>query len=504
MSNGRPHGQGWLTPILYLSQNFISRLGVIIVTTAAVLWLFLLPASLRGQYQHPYLGILAYLALPGVFFTGLLLIPLGILWEARRERRQGKYPRIFEPLTLQSPVVKRLALFIGITTLVNIIIGSQFAYSAVSYMDGVTFCGRSCHTVMQPEYAAYQNSPHSRVDCVACHIGPGASWFVRSKLSGLGQVFAVTFNTYPRPIPTPVRNLRPARETCEACHWPQKFTEDRLRIISKYGDDEANTATRTVLLMRMSKSGAGPGIHGAHLGTGVTIHYSPADESRQAIPRVEYRNTVTGQTAVYTAADAKPGTVAKLPVREMDCMDCHNRPTHTFQLPDRAVDLAMSDGLISPALPGIKKRAVEALRKPYGSQEEAARAIPAAIAGFYEKSQPAVYVSRRGDIEGAAKAVLAIYNRNVFPQMKVTWGSYPNNLGHMDFPGCFRCHDGSHSTADGKSIANDCNTCHQMLAMDEPNPKILSDLGLAAAPAAPISEQAPGAKTGLVNGRPAQ
>ena len=354
----------------------------------------------------------------------------------------------------------------------NIAIGSQVTYRAITYMDSVTFCGKTCHTVMQPEFAAYQNSPHSRVECVACHIGPGASWFAQSKLSGLSQVFAVILNTYPRPIPTPVHNLRPARETCEACHWPQKFVEDRLQIVDKYADDEHNTLTKTVLLMRISGAGQQPGIHHAHLAPGVTISYNPADESRQTIARVEYHNSVTGRTTVYTASDAKPASLKNLPLRQMDCMDCHNRPTHTFQLPERAVDLAMQAGAISPALPFIKKVAVEALRKEYKSQGEAAAGIRAAIESYYETGD-------RAAIDRAAGAVVAIYERNVFPNMHITWGAYPNNLGHMDFPGCFRCHDGSHTSADGRSIPNDCDTCHKTLAMDEANPKVLTELGLA-------------------------
>jgi hypothetical protein len=476
------HGErleGWLAPVVYLSKNWISRIGVIVVTTATVLWLFLLPASFRGEFRHPYLGILAYLILPALFFLGLFLIPAGIFLHIRTERREGRYPVHYNPLTLQTPELRQLAMFIGITTLVNIAIGSQLTYRAITYMDSVAFCGQTCHTVMQPEYAAYQNSAHSRVECVACHIGPGASWFVQSKLSGIGQVFAVTFNTYPRPIPTPVRNLRPARETCEACHWPQKFGGDRLRIIDKYADDETNTLTKTVLLMRIGGGKGHPGIHGAHLGPGISIDYSPSDESRQTIPRVEYRNAATGSSAVYTAADAKPEALKSLTVRQMDCMDCHNRPTHTLQLPERAVDNAMTLGDISPTLPFIKKTAVAVLRKDYRSQSEAAVAIPAAIDKFYQSGSAAVYSARRADIERAGRAVLAIYDRNVFPNMRVTWGSYPNNLGHMDFPGCFRCHDGNHVAPDGKAVANDCNTCHQTLAMDEPSPKILSELGLA-------------------------
>jgi hypothetical protein len=469
--------RNWVYPVVYLSKNWISRIGVIVVTTATVLWLFLLPTSVRGEYQHPYIGILAFLLLPGLFFLGLILIPLGIWLQVRIERKAGR-PLTYNPLTLRTPEVRQLIWFVGVTTLVNFVIGSQLTYRAVTYMDGVAFCGKTCHTVMEPEYVAYQNSPHSRVECVACHIGPGASWFVKSKLSGLGQVIAVALNNYPRPIPVPVRNLRPARETCEACHWPQKFEQDRLKIIDDYADDEGNTHTKTVLLMRISGGGEHPGIHFAHLAPGVSIYYNPSDESRQTIARVEYKNSTTGRSEVFTSADAKPEALKNLPTRLMDCVDCHDRPTHTFQLPGEAVNLALAAGAISPTLPFIKKTAVEALRKEYPTQAAAGVGIAASIESFYRTSSPAVWATRRSDIDRAARAVVAIYDRNVFPHMRVTWGTYPNNLGHMNFPGCFRCHDGSHLTAAGKAIPNDCDTCHVTLAMDEPNPKILTELGV--------------------------
>src|SRR5207247_3320092 len=223
--------RGWLSPFVHLSNNWISLLGVVIVTSATVLWLFLLPTTLRGEPRNPYFGIIVYLLLPAAFFGGLLLIPLGMLWRKRRELRSGQLAASLPPLNFRNPEVRRLVAFIGLTTFANLVIASQLTYSAVNYMDGVTFCGQTCHTVMQPEFTAYQNARHSRGECVKCHIGPGAGWFVRSKLSGVGQVFAVTFNTYPRPIPTPVHNLRPARETCETCHRPQVYGGDRLRVV---------------------------------------------------------------------------------------------------------------------------------------------------------------------------------------------------------------------------------------------------------------------------------
>lgn len=467
----------WLSPVAHLTNNWVSRIGVALVTSATVLFLFLLPSTVHSDVQHPYLGILSFLIIPSIFFLGLALIPVGMLLLVRQERRLGVFPETFREITARPGEIKRLLIFVTVMTLVNIVIGSVLTYRAVNYMDSVSFCGKACHSVMDPEFAAYQNSPHSRVECVACHIGPGASWFVQSKLSGLGQVFAVTFDTYPRPIPTPVRNLRPARETCEACHWPQKFGADRLRILTHYADDEANTLTKTVLLMRIGGGTIGRGIHDAHLAPGVEIRYSPTDEKRQQIPRVEYRNTATGRVTVYTAADAKPD-VANLPTRLMDCVDCHNRPTHTFEMPAGAVDRAMVAGAI-PLLPYVKKQTVDLLQKNYRTQDDAAAAIPAALEQYYKQNYAAVYNSRHEDIRRAANTTVAIYRRNVFPNMRVAWGTYPNNIGHMDFTGCFRCHDDAHAAPDGKKIMQDCNTCHQMLAMDEPQPKILTDLGLA-------------------------
>ncbi len=476
--NSNRRSRGWLSPVIHLSNNWMSLLGVVVVTTATVFWLFLLPITLRGTTQSPYIGILAFLTVPAPFFGGLVLIPLGIWLKRRREGRTGIYPPDFPPLTWHNRELRKLVYFFGGATALNIIIGSQLSYGAVNYMDSVTFCGQTCHAVMQPEFTAYQNSPHSNVECVKCHIGPGAGWFVRSKLSGVGQVFAVMFNTYPRPIPTPVHNLRPARETCEACHWPQKYGADRVMVVPKYADDETNSLTKTVLLMKIGGGNNGVGIHGTHLGgpgNRIVIRYGHSDEARQNIPCVQYE--VNGRTTEYLTADAKPGC-AGLDVRDMDCMDCHNRPSHTFELPEHAVDRALNDGLISATLPFAKKKAVEILKANYASQDDAAQKIPAAFEKFYQDSYPPVWAERRREVTAAAVHVLGIYRRNVFPDMGVTWGKYPLNIGHNDYPGCFRCHDGAHNAKGGSSITQDCNACHNVLAMDEANPKILTDLGI--------------------------
>jgi nitrate/TMAO reductase-like tetraheme cytochrome c subunit len=471
-------GRGWLSPVIHLANNWISLAGVVIVTTAGIFWLFLLPVTLRGETENPYIGILAFLTIPAPFFGGLLMIPLGMWLKRKREGRAAIYPPTFPPLNWQNHDFRKLAYFVGVTTVLNIAIASQLTYGAVSYMDSVTFCGQTCHTVMQPEYTAYQNSPHSRVECTKCHIGPGASWFVKSKLSGVRQVFAVAFNTHPRPIPTPVHNLRPARDTCEACHWPQKYGQDRVQVLNKFAEDEKNTNTKTVLLMKIGGGNHGIGIHGTHLGRSkgeVVINYGHSDEARQDIPWVE--SIVNGKRTVYKTAAAKDDG-AGLQMREMDCMDCHNRPSHTFDLPDRALDRAMANGAISPALPWAKKEGLELLKANYLSREEASSKIPASFIAFYERSQPQVYAQHTAEVKAAANEVLAIWMRNIFPDMKVTWGRYPINLGHNDFPGCFRCHDGGHNASDGRTITQDCNACHNLLSMEEESPKILTDLGM--------------------------
>lgn len=469
----------WLRPLVYLSNNFISLTGVVIVTTATIFWLYFLQITMRGVVPNPYMGIAVYMVVPAFFILGLILIPIGIWWNRRSKTAKGQMPAEFPPLDPANPELRKLVGFIGVTTVLNLIIAAQFSYSAINYMDSVTFCGQTCHTVMQPEFTAHQRSPHSRVECVSCHIGPGAGWFVRSKLSGTGQVIAVLLNNYPRPIPVPVHNLRPARETCETCHWPQKFDEDRLRDIVSFSSDEQNTETHTVLLMHLGGGPSRVGIHGRHVGAGIQVRYYASDEQRQNIPWVEY--TSGGQTTVYAAAGATRPPESKL--RVMDCIDCHNRPTHIFQLPERAIDEQLALGQVSPTLPFAKKTGVSLIKADYKTRKDAAEKIPAAFEDFYKTNYPQIYSQRRDDINRAAQGVLAAYLNNIFPQMKVTWGTYPNNLGHTDFIGCFRCHDEAHTSKDGKTITQDCSACHNLLASDEKNPKILVDLGLVNAPA---------------------
>jgi NapC/NirT cytochrome c family, N-terminal region len=471
-----------LRPAVFLSQNPISLTGVVLTTSAAItlltFWIYLI---VQARPVHPYASIVFFLILPGVFALGLVLIPIGLWLRLRKLRAKGELPHEYPKIDLKSPLLRRAVTIVGVLTFANFAIMGAASYKGVEYMDSAQFCGQTCHTVMAPEYTAYTNSPHSRVACVECHIGPGAPWFVKAKIDGVRQVFAVAFKTYSKPIPSPVHALRPARDTCEHCHWPQKFTGDKFLVRTKYADDEKNTPATTVLLLKIGGRTAEGlvGIHGRHLDTIERIEYVSTDGRRQVIPRVTYIDDA-GKTIEYVSTDVPttPEQLARGERRKMDCMDCHNRPTHAFEMPERAVDKAMSDGRISTKLPYVKREAVAALKAGYPDRATAAQKIPAALADFYRTKYPSVYQSDRAAVESAADQVKAIYLRNVFPEMNVTWGVHPNNIGHEDFLGCYRCHDGKHKSSDGRVISDDCESCHQVLALEEENPKILADLGL--------------------------
>ncbi len=463
---------------LAVTSNAISLAGAVLTTVSAILMLSLAGIQATGFEGGPYLGILTYLLLPSVFVLGLVLIPVGHYVERRRLAHAGedRRVRLFPTIDLNNERTRQAVLVFFVLTTVNIVLLAVASYNAVAVMDSTEFCGETCHKVMRPEYTAYKRSPHSRVECVECHIGSGASWFVKSKLSGTWQLISVTFDLYERPIPTPVHNLRPARDTCEQCHWPTKYVGDRLEVRTHYAEDEANTEKKTVLLLRVGglQGRESRGIHW-HVDPGVKITYT-SDEKRQVIDEVTLtRPDGTTRTFRYQGGEPLEGVEA-FTRREMDCVDCHNRPTHVYQVPGDAVDLAILNGEIDRTLPYIKREGLKAIQAGYDSHEAAEAGIARAIRSFYEENYPEVAASRREAIDAAIAGLVHIYEGNVFPEMNITWGTYPSNLGHWNSPGCFRCHDGKHETEDGEAISQGCNTCHSLLAMQQENPEILTRL----------------------------
>jgi NapC/NirT cytochrome c family, N-terminal region len=444
-----------------LLRNGISFAGAVIVTISAAVFLTVFLLDIFGFHTNPYFGIVFFLIAPAVFAFGLLLIPIGIFLE-RRRRTAGHPPRMVWPrLDLNDPAHRRRMLVFLALTMANIVVISLAAFRGIEFMDSPQFCGQVCHDVMQPEYAAYQDGPHSRIACVQCHIGPGAPFFVKSKLDGTRQVFAVLMNSHSRPIPSPVHTLRPAREVCEQCHWPEKFHGDKIEVRREYGDDEAATESATTLRIHVGggseKLGLATGIHW-HMNVANVVEYVATDDKRQVIPWVRVTDR-TGAVREYFVDGTTPAQLEAGERRRMDCMDCHNRPAHRFfASPERAVDAAIAVGEL-PRLPFIRREAVAALKVSHPDQPAAQQDIASRLTGFYRSPGRSV---AQPDLERAINVTQRLYLRNVFPKMNVTWGTYPNNIGHMDAPGCFRCHDDTHKTKDGRTISQDCTLCHDI------------------------------------------
>ncbi|MGH7994734.1 MAG: NapC/NirT family cytochrome c, partial [Opitutaceae bacterium] len=387
------------------------------------------------------------------------LLALGGAWHERRRRvsRPAAGPRRMT-IDLSRPADRRTLLWFGVGTLGFLLLTAIGSYQTYNYTESVQFCGQVCHTVMQPEFVAYQTDDHARVACAECHIGSGATWFVKTKISGIHQLYAVLLNNYDRPIPTPLQNLRPARDTCERCHWPEKYSGDVERTFHHYLSDNANTPYTVRLLMHVgggsSENGPVGGIHW-HMLLSNKVEYFASDQRRQVIPWIRV-TTADGRVTVYRTAGFK-GEPDPAKIRRMDCMDCHNRPAHRFQTPDDAVDEAMYLGRIDASLPAIKRTAVDLLTRKYATQAGACQALADALRRRYPKA-------RR--LDGTVAAVQAIYRRNFFPRMNADWSKYPDDLGHLDSAGCFRCHDGKHVAQDGtrRMPATDCDTCHTLMA----------------------------------------
>jgi predicted CXXCH cytochrome family protein len=341
----------------------------------------------------------------------------------------------------------------------------------LDYTESVAFC-TACHT-MYPEKTVYQISPHQNVGCGTCHIGPGAVPAVQAKLASVRYLWEYPLNLYTRPIPSPVHSLRPVEVVCEQCHWPQKFYTDRLLEISHFGEDEANSRTDIYLLLKTGggtqREGLGKGIHW-HIEN--VILYRAADEQLQDIPWIQ--TEIDGVTTVYTASNTKltPDQIAALPVHRLDCIDCHNRATHVFRSPSDALDQALANGQLSVDLPDIKSEGVKLLAPFYASQDAGAQTIADDLKAFYAAQYPAVSAAK---VDKAAAVLGGLYRQIKFPDMKTDWRVHPNNIGHKDSAGCFRCHDGQHFTQDKQSIRLECNICHtipQVATKGSPAPLI--------------------------------
>ncbi len=459
----------------YSSQNWISLIGATIALISFFMIVFLFTITAFSSEGRSYLGLITYIVLPVFLIIGLLLIPIGMVLKIRKDKKSNIVAAKEWPLVNLNDIRHRTGFFIfAIGTTIFLFLSAVGSYEAFHFTESVEFCGKLCHEVMAPEFTAYQNSPHARVSCVECHVGSGADWYVRSKLSGLYQVYAVTLGTFPRPIETPITNLRPARETCEKCHWPQKFYSRKLRTEKHYLADENNSEWDVVLTMKIgapiSALGLQEGIHW-HINPNIKIEYKASDNKRENIPWVKYTNLKTGEVFIYEDENEKLDTKAldTLETREMDCMDCHNRPSHSYKPPAFFINNALTAGTIPKELPRIKAVSMDILGKEFSSTDTAMIVIRDEVNKFYKENYPAVYADKQNLISQAVKGIQNEFRKNIFPEMKVRWNVYPNNIGHLEFKGCFRCHNDNHATSKGRVIKKDCNLCHYINSQGPPN-----------------------------------
>jgi len=467
--NVSPHAAGF-NRIRQLVGNPISIVGLAVAVVALGNILFLFFIDMTTAHPSPYLGILAYMVAPAFLVAGIAITVFGAIY-ARRKRLAGSRSSAYVRFDFSDPAHRGAMGFFLAFVIVFIGMSVVGSYKAYNFTDSVGFCGQLCHSVMAPEFTAYQQSPHARVACVDCHVGAGATWYVKSKLSGARQVVKTALNTFPRPIPTPVHNLRPASETCEACHWPKKFYGAQLKVFNHYASDEKNTPRQIRLLINTGggdpSTGEPEGIHW-HMNISNEISYVATDDERQNIAYV-YARDPQGRVTEYFSKDSKltKDQIAHSTKRRMDCIDCHNRPTHIYVAPDTSVDRSLAAHRLDISLPFIKQQAVAALTVKYDTTDAAMQGIAKTMFDFYTAKYPDIGKSKQPEIRNAIDEVQRIYKLTLFPEMKIDWRTHPNNIGHMYFNGCFRCHDGNHVSPEGKLIPKDCNSCHTVLSQTE-------------------------------------
>lgn len=450
-----------------LYRNRTSFVGAAVMLVATILIVFALISQATVAQPSAYVGIFTYLLFPALLLGGAGVVVWGMRRESVRRRREGTsdalpYPR----LDLNEARQRHRFLLALAGGSAGAVLLTWLGYSSYQFTGSNTFCSAVCHTPMQPEATAYLRSPHANVPCVECHVGHSAGKYVESKVSGVRQVAAVALDSYDRPIRSPAHDMQPARDICQRCHWPRKFSAARLHQRPHFRYDEKNSPEEIRLVVKTgggdSRLGRHTGIHW-HMAIDNKVTFVATDELRQRIPWVSVQHS-DGTVVEYLdpSAEISPTQLAALPRHELDCLDCHNRASHSFEPPEESVDLELAAGRLAADLPWIKKVAVEALLGDYPDHRSAAAGIHKAITRFYAANYPEIADERAGDIEAAVRACVELYKSSIFPEMRVDWGAYPDNIGHQHWPGCFRCHDEKHVTRDGRTLSQDCALCHSL------------------------------------------
>lgn len=458
--------------INFFSRSKCSLVGGIIVIVLFPVLLISILLDMQGVVHNPYFGFLIYMIMGPIFVIGVLLVIGGTIFCGKEEdlgqltveyieeelSRPGRFTRI-----------RKLMLLTSVTTFVTIFVVGIVTYTGFHYTDTVSFCGQFCHTVMEPEYVTYKNSAHSQVSCVKCHIGASSEWFTKSKFSGARQLVAVTFDSYSRPLKTPITALRPERETCEGCHRPQIFHGDKLYIDDKFLPDEDNTHIQTVMVMKIGSGDiSGREAHDIHwhISDNEQVKFIASEDHRE-ISEVTLIDKNQNKT-IYRKKDARIEKSDGMHENVMDCMDCHNRPSHVFLSPEDAMDQKIVTGVIPREIPFIKRQGVAAIIKKYASQDVARRGIAKELMDWYRAEYSEIVAQKEEILKQAVKGVQQAYIENVFPKMNIDWNTYTSFTSHRGDSGCFRCHNDELESETGEKITQDCDACHIILVEDEP------------------------------------
>ncbi len=457
----------WQEKVGLSAKTPIGLFGIALTTVCITMTVLGLLGHITGLIENPYAAIVTFVVFPTGACIGLFLIPVsGYLRRKKWFKDNINKGNLIIDFGKKSH--RKTTILFLVLSVVNMAVFSLVVYEAYHFTESDFFCGAICHTVMDPEYTAYQRSPHAKVGCVSCHIGSGAEWYVKAKLSGLRQVKAVLDGSYSTPIPAPVEHLRPAQDTCEACHWPEKFHGKKVKtFVSYYNDDQENPEVQEIALHiggRNPLTDTFEGIHW-HVSNNVKVQYESLDDKRTSIGRIKVTKP-SGVTEEYTidGAEAESGSGKW---RTMDCVDCHNRPTHVYDDLEERVDLGLYSKKIDASIPGIREDSLTVLQKEYKSREEAQEQIVESLLALQATRHSTDFVAENEQaLIKSGAYLLAAYMDNVWPKMAVTWGTYKGHNGHQDEEdgfGCFRCHDEEHQTEFGKTISQSCDICH-----DEP------------------------------------
>jgi len=432
-------------------------MGLIVTGVGFIASLIALIAELTGEESTPYQGLLTFVLYPGIAIGGLAITGLGVFLEHRRSRKLREAAQEWRPTLDLAQRRDRLVLW-ALGCFFVAFVGSSVvgAYHAYEFTESKSFCGEVCHEPMEPQFVAHQNSPHAKIDCTTCHVGPGVGGYIDAKISGMRQLKQVLLDSVPRPIRAGEEKVAIVSEACEECHQPDLLPDSQLDTSVRFGFDLANSERSLRLLFHRTSAPQ----EGTHWHSGLEISFQAEDARGTRIPRVRVRRADGSETVYEDRAGRGPGGSPELrEERAMTCIDCHSRPAHRFEAPESSIDRAIARGEIDRSLPSIKKIAVAALSRDHdGRGSDGVRAF---VEEEYRTRFDGRVLAREETLGRAVETIERIYSQNVFPGMQVDWTTHPDHAGHRGSPGCFRCHSGQHTSSEGRALPSDCATCHE-------------------------------------------